>query len=125
MFAPPPGGPARDSFNHRVSPRCSQAIGHHMVSGRPQALMMHVDAGTLNLGCQLHNTQRNRTPVVVFAGRAPYTTDPQVRGHRDNFIHWQQEQLDQQAVMRACGKWHLEVESGSHCSDTMQVTGAS
>lgn len=88
------------------------AIGHHMVSREPQALMVHVDAGTLNLGCQLHNAQRNRTPVVVFAGRAPYTTSPQVRGHRDNYIHWQQEQLDQPAVMRAYGKWHMEVPRG-------------
>jgi acetolactate synthase-1/2/3 large subunit len=88
------------------------AIGHHMVSGRPQALMVHVDAGTLNLGCQLHNAQRNRTPVVVFAGRTPYTAAPEVRGHRDTYIHWQQEQLDQQAVMRAYGKWHMEVPRG-------------
>ena len=88
------------------------AIGHHMVSGRPQAVMVHVDAGTLNLGCQLHNAQRNRTPVVVFAGRAPYTAALQVRGHRDAYIHWQQEQLDQQAVMRAYGKWHMEVPRG-------------
>ncbi|KAA8970155.1 thiamine pyrophosphate-requiring protein [Mycobacterium sp.] len=88
------------------------AIGHHMVSGRPQALMVHVDAGTLNLGCQLHNAQRNRTPVVVFAGRTPYTAAPEVRGHRDNPIHWLQEQLDQPAVMRAYGKWHMEVPRG-------------
>ncbi len=40
------------------------AIGHHMISARPQAVMVHVDAGTLNLGCQIHNAQRNRTPVV-------------------------------------------------------------
>jgi acetolactate synthase-1/2/3 large subunit len=88
------------------------AIGHHMVTGRPQALMVHVDAGTLNLGCQLHNAQRNRTPVVVFAGRTPYTAAREVRGHRDNYIHWQQEQLDQQAVMRSYGKWHMEVPRG-------------
>lgn len=88
------------------------AIGHHMISGRPQAVMVHVDAGTLNLGCQIHNAQRNRTPVVVFAGRAPYSAAPDVRGHRDSFIHWQQEQLDQQAVMRTYGKWHMEVPRG-------------
>ncbi|GFG73819.1 thiamine pyrophosphate-requiring protein [Mycobacterium botniense] len=88
------------------------AIGHHMIGGRPQAVMVHVDAGTLNLGCQIHNAQRNRTPVVVFAGRAPYTSVPQIRGHRDSHIHWQQEQLDQQAVMRAYGKWHMEVPRG-------------
>lgn len=90
----------------------SAAIGHHMVSGRPQAVMVHVDAGTLNLGGAIHNAQRNRTPVVVFAGRTPYTTDPQVRGHRDSPIHWQQEQLDQQAGMRAYTKWHMEVPRG-------------
>jgi acetolactate synthase I/II/III large subunit len=88
------------------------ATGHHMISGRPQAVMVHVDAGTLNLGCQIHNAQRNRTPVVVFAGRAPFTAAPEVRGHRDSHIHWQQEQLDQPAVMRAYGKWHMEVPRG-------------
>jgi acetolactate synthase-1/2/3 large subunit len=88
------------------------AIGHHMVSGRPQAMMVHVDAGTLNMGCQIHNAQRNRTPVVVFAGRTPYTAAPEVRGHRDSHIHWQQEQLDQQAVMRSYAKWHMEVPRG-------------
>jgi acetolactate synthase I/II/III large subunit len=90
----------------------SAAIGHHMASGRPQSVMVHVDAGTLNLGGALHNAQRNRTPVVVFAGRAPYSPAPDVRGHRDSPIHWQQEQLDQAAVMRAYGKWAMEVPRG-------------
>lgn len=88
------------------------AIGHHMASARPQAVMVHVDAGTLNLGCQLHNAQRNGTPVVVFAGRTPYSSAPDVRGHRDTHIHWQQEQLDQPAVMRNYAKWHMEVPRG-------------
>lgn len=88
------------------------AIGHHMASGRPQAVMVHVDAGTLNLGCQLHNAQRNGTPVVLFAGRTPYSSAPQVRGHRDTYIHWQQEQLDQPAVVRNYAKWHMEVPRG-------------
>lgn len=88
------------------------AIGHHMISGRPQAVMVHVDAGTLNLGCQLHNAQRNGTPVVMFAGRTPYSAAADVRGHRDTFIHWQQEQLDQPAVVRNYVKWHMEVPRG-------------
>ncbi|HSR22077.1 MAG TPA: thiamine pyrophosphate-binding protein, partial [Candidatus Eisenbacteria bacterium] len=90
----------------------SAAIGHHMASGRPQAVMVHVDAGTLNLGGAIHNAQRNRVPVVVLAGRAPYTVAEEVRGHRDSPIHWQQEQLDQPSVMRAFGKWHMEVPRG-------------
>ncbi|HKA09333.1 MAG TPA: thiamine pyrophosphate-requiring protein [Candidatus Dormibacteraeota bacterium] len=90
----------------------SAAIGHHMASAQPQAVMVHVDAGTLNLGGAIHNAQRNRTPVVVFAGRAPYSVASEVRGHRNSPIHWQQEQLDQPAVMRAFGKWAMEVPRG-------------
>jgi len=90
----------------------SAAIGHHMASSEPQAVMVHVDAGTLNLGGAIHNAQRNRTPVVVFAGRAPYSAASEVRGHRDSPIHWEQEQLDQPAVMRAFGKWTMEVPRG-------------
>src|SRR2546421_5272656 len=44
----------------------SAAIGHHMAGGRPQAVMVHVDAGTLNLGGAVHNAQRNHVPVVVL-----------------------------------------------------------
>ncbi|MQA86241.1 MAG: thiamine pyrophosphate-requiring protein [Streptosporangiales bacterium] len=90
----------------------SAAMGHHFVSGTPQAVMVHVDAGTLNLGGALHNAQRNRVPVVVFAGRSPYATAEDVPGHRNSPIHWQQEQLDQQAVLRAFGKWTMEVPRG-------------
>jgi acetolactate synthase I/II/III large subunit len=90
----------------------SAAIGHAFVSGKPQAVMVHVDAGTLNLGGAIHQAQRNRTPVVIFAGRTPYSTSPDVPGHRDNAIHWPQEQLDQAAVMRAYGKWTMEVPRG-------------
>lgn len=90
----------------------SSAMGHHFVTGTPQAVMVHVDAGTLNLGGAWHNAQRNRLPVVVFAGRSPYTTASEIPGHRDSPIHWQQEQLDQQAIARAFGKWFMEVPRG-------------
>ena len=90
----------------------SAAMGHYFASGTPQAVMVHVDAGTLNLGGALHNAQRNRVPAVIFAGRSPYSTSPGIPGHRDTSIHWQQEQLDQQAVVRAFGKWTMEVPRG-------------
>jgi acetolactate synthase I/II/III large subunit len=90
----------------------SSAMGHYFLTGTPQAVMVHVDAGTLNLGGAWHNAQRNRLPVVVFAGRSPYTTATSIPGHRDSPIHWQQEQLDQQAIARAFGKWFMEVPRG-------------
>jgi len=90
----------------------SSAMGHYFATGTPQAVMVHVDAGTLNLGGAWHNAQRNRLPVVIFAGRSPYSTAAGIPGHRDAPIHWQQEQLDQQAVARAFGKWAMEVPRG-------------
>jgi acetolactate synthase-1/2/3 large subunit len=81
------------------------AIGHHHLSRRQQAVLVHVDAGTLNVGGALHQAQRNGTPVVIMAGRTPYSNDPDVRGHRDGAWMWPQEQLDQAAAMRAYGKW--------------------
>ena len=90
----------------------SAAIGHHLLSGRPQAVLVHVDAGTLNVGGALHNAQRNGTPVVIMAGRSPYSVDRSVPGHRDIAIHWQQEQLDQMAAMRTYAKWTMEVPRG-------------
>lgn len=90
----------------------SSAMGHYFATGTPQAVMVHVDAGTLNLGGAVHNAQRNRLPAVIFAGRSPYAVSPEIPGHRDTAIHWQQEQLDQQAVVRAFGKWTIEVPRG-------------
>ncbi len=90
----------------------SSAMGHYLASGTPQAVLVHVDAGTLNLGGAVHNAQRNRVPAVVFAGRSPYSVTPDIPGHRDTPIQWQQEQLDQQAVFRAFGKWTMEVPRG-------------
>lgn len=90
----------------------SAAMGHYFATGTPQAVMVHVDAGTLNLGGALHNAQRNRVPAVIFAGRTPYSLAPDIPGHRDAAIHWQQEQPDQQAVVRAFGKWTMEVPRG-------------
>lgn len=109
---------ARDAAHPRSvlctheSAALSAAMGHHFASGAPQAVMVHVDAGTLNLGGAVHNAQRNRVPSVVFAGRSPYAVTEDIPGHRDAPIHWQQEQPDQQAMLRAFGKWTMEVPRG-------------
>ncbi|MEZ4572678.1 MAG: thiamine pyrophosphate-binding protein [Thermomicrobiales bacterium] len=56
------------------------AHGYYAATGRPQAVLVHVDVGTQNLGSMLHNAQRGRAAVVIAAGRAPYTSDPMERG---------------------------------------------
>ena len=52
------------------------AHGYYAATGRPQAVLVHVDVGTQNLGGMLHNAQRGRAAVLISAGRTPYTTDP-------------------------------------------------
>src|SRR5580698_4308573 len=60
----------------------------------PQAVIVHVDAGTLNLG-GVSNAMRGRVPVFVFAGAAPYTQEGELPGGRNEFIHWIQDVRDQ------------------------------
>lgn len=85
------------------------AHGYYAATGRPQAVLVHVDVGTQNLGSMLHNAQRGRAAVVIFAGRAPYTTDREIRGARDSYIHWLQEQMDQHGIVRNYTKWDYEL----------------
>jgi acetolactate synthase-1/2/3 large subunit len=85
------------------------AHGYYQATGRPQAVLVHVDVGTQNLGGMLHNAQRGRAAVLISAGRTPYTTDPDVRGTRDTYIHWLQEQFDQHGIVRNFVKWDYEL----------------
>jgi acetolactate synthase-1/2/3 large subunit len=85
------------------------AHGYYQATGRPQAVLVHVDVGTQNLGGMLHNAQRGRAAVLISAGRTPYTTDSDVRGTRDTYIHWLQEQFDQHGIVRNFVKWDYEL----------------
>jgi acetolactate synthase I/II/III large subunit len=85
------------------------AHGYYAATGRAQAVLVHVDVGTQNLGAMLHNAQRGRIGVVISAGRAPYTTNFGERGGRTDFIHWLQEQRDQHGIVRNYTKWDYEV----------------
>jgi acetolactate synthase I/II/III large subunit len=44
------------------------AHGHHLAGGGPQAVMVHVESGHLNLGVAAGNVQRDRVPVTLFCG---------------------------------------------------------
>ena len=50
------------------------AAGYALATGRGQGVMVHVDAGTANSAMALHNLCRARIPVLLMAGKAPYTT---------------------------------------------------
>ena len=51
----------------------SAAHAYAMVTGEPQAVVVHVDSGTQNVGGMVNNAMRGRAPVLVFAGSVPYT----------------------------------------------------
>ena len=44
------------------------ADGYARISGRPQAVIAHVDVGTQALGQGVHNANTGRVPVLIFAG---------------------------------------------------------
>ena len=74
----------------------SMAYGHYLVSGRPQVIMLHVNVGTANAVCAMMEVAtRERIPLVVAAGRTPFTETGQLGARRSLFIHWAQEMFDQ------------------------------
>jgi len=95
------------------------AHGYFVSTGRPQAVLVHVEVGTQNLGGMLHNVQRGRVAVLISAGRAPYTTDAAQRGTRDTYIHWLQEQLDQHGIVRNFVKWDYELRRADQMGEVV------
>lgn len=95
------------------------AHGYYAATGRTQAVMVHVDVGTQNLGSMLHNAQRGRAAVVIAAGRAPYTADPDLRGSRSSYIHWLQEQADQHGIVRNYVKWDYELRRSDQVGEVV------
>jgi acetolactate synthase-1/2/3 large subunit len=85
------------------------AHGYFTVTRRPQAVLVHVDAGTQNLGAMMHDAQRAQAGVLVFAGRTPYTVDGSAPGSRDAYIQWLQDQPDQPGIVRNYVKWSHEL----------------
>ena len=85
------------------------AHGFYQLTGRPQVVLVHVDAGTAQLGGAYHNVQRDHSAVVVCAGRAPMTIGGALPGAKDRSIHWIQEQPDQNGIVRTFTKWDYEL----------------
>ena len=78
----------------------SCAHGMALVTGKPQAVIVHVDVGTQGLGAAVHNASCGRVPVLVFAGLSPFTQDGELKGTRTEFIHYIQDVKDQGAIVR-------------------------
>ena len=87
----------------------AMAHGFTMLTGRPQAMMVHVGVGTANAINGLINAARMQIPILFTAGRTPLTESGAVFGARNNYIHWAQEHFDQAAMLREFVKWDYEL----------------
>ena len=87
----------------------AMAHGYAMVTGRPQAMMVHVGVGTANSLNGLINASRQNVPILFTAGRTPITESGVVPAARNNYIHWAQEHFDQGGMVREFVKWDYEV----------------
>jgi acetolactate synthase-1/2/3 large subunit len=100
------------------------AGGYAVATGRGQAVLVHVDAGTANAAMGLHNLCRTRIPVLLIAGRAPMTTFDNVTGGRDTYVHFIQEPFDQASVVRPYVKWEYNLAWPSMAHEVVSRAGA-
>jgi acetolactate synthase I/II/III large subunit len=88
------------------------AGGYALATGRAQAVFVHVDAGTANACMAIQNLFRYRLPVLLFAGRAPYTLHGELTGSRDTYVHFVQDPFDIASIVRPYIKWEYSLPSG-------------
>ena len=88
------------------------AGGYALATGRGQAVLVHVDAGTANACMAIQNLFRYRLPVMLFAGRAPHTLHGELTGSRDTYVHFVQDPFDIASIVRPYVKWEYSLPSG-------------
>jgi acetolactate synthase-1/2/3 large subunit len=97
----------------------SAAQGFAQLTGRPQAVFVHVDVGTQNLGGAIHNAYRCRIPVYILAGVSPYTIEGELKGGRNAQIQFLQNVADQPGIVRGYTKMTYELRSGKNVRQTV------
>ncbi|GIX16028.1 MAG: acetolactate synthase [Rhodothalassiaceae bacterium] len=94
------------------------AHGAHLATGTPQAVMVHVSVGLANALSQVMNAHREDIPLLIMAGRTPFTE----AGHpasRDVAIHWGQELFDQAAALREITRWQGQLARADQIGDLL------
>jgi acetolactate synthase I/II/III large subunit len=96
------------------------AAGYAAVTGRGQGVLVHVDAGTANCAMGAHNIRRSRLPLMLMAGKAPFSVRGELPGSRDNYVHFIQEPYDQGAIVRPYVKWEWTLPSGAVTKEVLR-----
>src|SRR5699024_12157401 len=103
----------------------SAAHGYAQATGEPQAVIIHVDVGTQNLGGAVHNASKGRIPVLIYAGAPPYTQEGELIGSRNEHILWLQDVYDQRGIVREYMKYDNEIRSGDRKSTRLNSSHVS
>lgn len=96
----------------------AMAHGSYAMTGRPAAVMLHVNVGTANAINNLINMNRDNIPVILAAGRTPITEKGKFGG-RNRYIHWGQEMFDQAGMLREVVKWDYELRVPEQVTDVV------
>jgi len=100
------------------------AGGYALATGRAQAVLVHVDAGTANACMAIQSLFRYRLPVLLFAGRAPHTLHGELTGSRDSYVHFVQDPFDIASIVRPYVKWEYSLPSGVVVKEALARAGA-
>lgn len=95
------------------------AHGDALVTGRAQAVMLHVSVGTANAICALMNAARDQCPIFLTAGRTPLFEEGRL-GARNAWIHWAQEMYDHAGMLRELVKWDYELRDGLNLREVVE-----
>ena len=82
--------------------------GYYLMTGRPQAMMVHVNVGLANSVMGVLNAASENIPLMVMAGRTPLSEHERL-GARITPIQYGQEMYDQGAMVREATKWDYEL----------------
>tara|TARA_R110002126_G_scaffold291808_1_gene459883 strand:- start:111017 stop:112732 length:1716 start_codon:yes stop_codon:yes gene_type:complete len=86
----------------------AMAHGFFLVTGRAQAVMVHVNVGLANAAMGVINAASDNIPVLVMSGRTPITESGR-RGSRMTPIQYGQEMYDQASLVSDTVKFHYEM----------------
>jgi acetolactate synthase I/II/III large subunit len=96
----------------------AMAHGAYAMTGRPQAVMVHVNVGTANAINNVLNLNRSNVPLLLAAGRTPIAEKGRFAS-RNRPIHWGQEMFDQAAMLREAVKWDYELRAPEQAVDVV------
>ncbi|WP_292898476.1 thiamine pyrophosphate-requiring protein [Nitratireductor sp.] len=94
----------------------AMAHGYYLVTGRPQAAMVHVNVGLANAVMGLINAHADDVPLIMMSGRTPLTEHDRP-GARRTPIQYGQEQFDQSGMVCELVKWNYELRYAENAAN--------